>query len=111
VQVGNATDKCTIIVNSNKVGILPPSLTIIEDEAFEECTYLTFVKIPGKVTYIGEEAFAKCTNLTAIRIPASVTYIGEDAFENCPLQYAEVAPGSYAEAWLLRHFPDIYLVY
>lgn len=90
---------------------LPASLTRIEEEAFEGCTHLTSVKIPGKVTYIGEDAFEECVNLTTVRIPASVRYIGEDAFEDCPLQYAEVSPGSYAEEWLLRHFPDITLVY
>lgn len=90
---------------------LPAALTRIEEEAFEGCTYLTSVKIPGKVTYIGEDAFEECVNLTTVRIPASVRYIGEDAFEDCPLQYAEVSPGSYAEQWLLRHFPDITLVY
>ncbi len=90
---------------------LPTALTHIEEEAFEGCTHLTSVKLPGKVTYIGEDAFEACINLTTIRIPASVRYIGEDAFEDCPLQYAEVSPGSYAEEWLLKHFPDITLVY
>lgn len=91
--------------------VLPPALTVIEDEAFEGCAFLTSVKIPSKVTRIGEDAFAECTSLTTIRIPASVTYIGEEAFEDCPLQYAEVDEGSYAEEWLLRHFPNIHLVY
>ncbi len=91
--------------------ILPPALTVIEDEAFEGCAFLTSVKIPSKVTRIGEDAFAECTSLTTIRIPASVTYIGEEAFQDCPLQYAEVDEGSYAEEWLLRHFPNIHLVY
>ena len=90
---------------------LPASLLRIDDEAFEGCTFLTSVKIPGSVTYIGEDAFEECINLTTVRIPASVRYIGEDAFEDCPLQYAEVSPGSYAEEWLLKHFPDIILVY
>ena len=91
--------------------VLPPALTVIEDEAFEGCAFLTSVKIPSKVTRIGEDAFAECTSLTTIRIPASVTYIGEEAFQDCPLQYAEVDEGSYAEEWLLRHFPNIHLVY
>lgn len=90
---------------------LPRSLTVIEDEAFEGNTSLTSLKIPGTVKRIGEDAFEGCTNLTTIRIPASVTYIGEDAFEDCPLQYAEVSPGSYAEEWLLEHFPNITLVH
>ena len=90
---------------------LPASLLRIEEEAFEGCTHLTSVKIPGKVTYIGEDAFMECINLTTVRIPASIRYIGEEAFDDCPLQYAEVSPGSYAEEWLLRHFPDIILVY
>ena len=90
---------------------LPAALTRIEAEAFAGCTYLTSVKLPGKVTYIGEDAFNGCAQLTTIRMPASISYISEDAFTGCPLQYAEVSPGSYAEEWLLRHFPDITLVY
>lgn len=90
---------------------LPPSLTVIDDRAFENCVFLTSVKLPAKLTRIGDSAFAGCTRLTTVRIPASVTYIGEDAFEGCPLQYAEVSPGSYAEEWLLLHFPGIRLVY
>lgn len=111
VKVGSATAACTVVVISNTASVLPASLEVIEDEAFENCTYLRFVKIPGSVTYIGEDAFEECTNLTAVCIPASVRYIGEDAFEDCPLQYAEVSPGSYAAEWLLKHFPDIILVY
>ena len=90
---------------------LPRALTVIDEEAFEGNTSLTSVKIPGTVKLIGEDAFKGCTNLTTIRIPASVSYIGEDAFEDCPLQYAEVDEGSYAEEWLLEHFPNITLVY
>lgn len=90
---------------------LPNVLTFIGDEAFENCTALVSIKIPGRVASIGDEAFKGCTSLTTVRIPASVSEIGDDAFEGCPLQYAEVSEGSYAEEWLLEHFPNITLVY
>lgn len=90
---------------------LPASLLVIDDEAFAGNTGLTSLKLPSKLTTIGKSAFKGCTNLTTIRIPASVSSIGEGAFDGCPLQYAEVSQGSYAEEWLLEHFPNITLVY
>lgn len=40
--------------------ILPNSVTIIEGEAFKECSALTSVTIPNEVTSIGSSAFAYC---------------------------------------------------
>ena len=40
------------------------------------------VVIPDTVTVIGEKAFEDCRNLTSVTIPDSVTSIGRGALEN-----------------------------
>jgi len=62
---------------------IPPSVTIIGDEAFFWCNSLTSVTIPPSVTIIGDEAFFWCDNLTSVTIPSSVTTIGNSAFKFC----------------------------
>lgn len=51
--------------------------------AFNGCSGLTSVSIPGTVTTIGEYAFAGCTGLTSFVVPNSVTTIGHMSFCNC----------------------------
>ena len=58
-------------------------VTRIGKSAFDFCTDLTSVEIPGSVTYIGVRAFADCRQLTTIEIPNSVKYIAEQAFQRC----------------------------
>ncbi|MBR2875733.1 MAG: leucine-rich repeat domain-containing protein, partial [Clostridia bacterium] len=55
----------------------------IADYAFDGCTSLTSIKIPGGVTSIGWAAFSGCTSLTSVTIPDSVTSISSYAFEDC----------------------------
>ena len=52
----------------------------ISPSAFNGCTNLTSITIPGSVTSIGDFAF-NCTNLTSITIPDSVTSIGGYVFD------------------------------
>ena len=59
------------------------SVTAIFNRAFECCSGLTSVTIPGSVTSIGVYAFSECSGLTSITIPGSVTSIGEFAFYGC----------------------------
>ncbi len=63
--------------------VLPSTLTYIDDNAFENCYYLTSIVIPEGVTHIGEEAFARCYELVSAVIPDSVTYIEDSAFNSC----------------------------
>ena len=44
------------------------------------------VTIPEGVTIIGENAFENCTSLTEINIPDSVTSIGKGAFKGCNIK-------------------------
>ncbi len=65
-----------------KTIILPESLEIIDDNAFEH-SGLNNVNIPGNVYYIGYSAFYD-TKLSSVTIPASVINIGNSAFSKCP---------------------------
>lgn len=56
---------------------------IICGRAFEGCTALISITIPGSVTSIGNGAFSDCKSLTSITIPDSVTEIGISAFSGC----------------------------
>jgi len=51
---------------SLKKVILSDKCTLIDDEAFINCIYITDVTIPKSVKYIGESAFQGCTNLKDI---------------------------------------------
>ena len=59
-------------------------LTIIEEEAFRECS-LTSVAIPASVKTIGEKAFMQCPNLSKVTLQKGVTWIDEEAFSACAL--------------------------
>jgi len=91
--------------------ILPAFLNTIGTEAFAGDTSLKSVKMLQNVTTIGARAFSGCTALTYVSIPASVSSIATDAFANCPLQFAEIADGSYAETYFQTYFPDVILIY
>ena len=62
---------------------IPGSVTSIGYYAFYYCSGLTSVIIPGSVTSIGERTFSGCSSLTSVTIPGSVTSIGEFAFSGC----------------------------
>ena len=64
--------------NFTKV-ILGENVTIIGENAFQGCEYLSYVTIPNSVTSIRDNAFSDC-NLNSVIIPDSVTSIGEIAF-------------------------------
>ncbi|CAJ1963492.1 unnamed protein product [Cylindrotheca closterium] len=64
---------------------IPPSVTMIEDYACQDCWSLTQVHFAedGLLTVIGMKAFFGCESLSEVNIPSSVETIGESAFTGC----------------------------
>ncbi len=58
-------------------------VTVIGNNAFNNCTVLESVSFPDTLMYIGWSAFFHCYALTEVKIPASVTWIADDAFAYC----------------------------
>lgn len=63
--------------------VIPNSVTIIGDKAFEGCSGLISVTMPDSVTSIGREAFKACYGLKSVIIGNGVTIIGTEAFNAC----------------------------
>lgn len=59
---------------------LPDNLTIISDDAFENCWSLESVVLPSNLERIEWAAFRGCSNLTDIKFPQTLKYIGSDGF-------------------------------
>ena len=70
------------------------SVTSIGNSAFDGCTGLTSVTIPGSVTSIGEDAFDGCSGLKSVTIPNSVTSIEGGAFSDCSSLTSVTIPNS-----------------
>ena len=67
-------------------------LTAIADDAFNNCTRLTSVKLPKKLTAIGKRAFSGCRAMKTLTLPEGITTIGEEAFNDCRLLATLVFP-------------------
>jgi len=59
--------------------IIPDSVTIIEQYAFNNCENLTSITIPKSVTSIGMGAFSRCKNLTSVTFEGTIS---SDNLEN-----------------------------
>jgi len=62
---------------------ISPNTKTIAEYAFEGCTGLTSIIIPGSVTSIGYRAFYGCTGLTSVTFDDSFQTISSSAFEGC----------------------------
>ena len=82
--------------------VLPVSLLLIEDEAFEG-TAVGMLVIQDGLQRIGDRAFSDMPNLRAVYIPPSTTFIGKRAFPNNKDLAIYGVKGSYAEKWAGRH--------
>jgi len=88
----NAFQNCTTLTSIT----IPGTLSTIGDGAFEGCVNLTSANIGAGVAKMGNDAFAGCVNLTNVNIGAVVTNIGNDAFEGCVSLGSILIPGSVA---------------
>ncbi len=90
-QYYDSRENCNAIIETatNKliVGcmntVIPNSVTMIGNSAFEGCKELKSITIPDSVEEIGEDAFCDCCSLTKITIPCTVKIIGVAAFSGC----------------------------
>ncbi|MBQ8719567.1 MAG: leucine-rich repeat protein [Clostridia bacterium] len=67
---------------------LPANLKLLGDFSFADCYYLQFgdlgkVKIPEGTEKIGKYAFQNCTLISSLHIPGTVKSIGDGAFKGC----------------------------
>ena len=72
--------------------IIPDTVRLISENAFNSMTRLRSVKIPESVVEIGESAFAFCYSLKEIYIPNSVKFIRERAFLDSGLTTLSIPP-------------------
>ena len=63
--------------------VIPNTVKIIEESAFEDCRFLKTITLPVKLEYIRDTSFKNCSGITSISIPDTVKKIGVDAFINC----------------------------
>lgn len=83
---------------------IPEGITLLDVNAFYQCSELAEVTLPSTLTTIGDYALAECSNLTTIELPDAVTTIGNNAFSRCSKLTAVNMPaqlvtiGSYAFA-------------
>ena len=68
--------------NSIKNVILPTSLSLIGESAFQNCTQLTSIEFKEGLENIGKNAF-NGTGLTSVSFPSSLKMINDGAFCNC----------------------------
>lgn len=74
-----------------KNATIKDGVTYLGANAFEGCTGLTEITIPGSIDTIWNDAFNGCTNLNTVKFGKNSSmsqYINSGAFANCPnLQY------------------------
>lgn len=84
--------------------VIPADTTVIEEEAFMDCTTLGGFSVAGSnLTEIQSGAFKNCTWLCFAYIPDSVTIIADDAFEGCSKVHFYCSDTSAAAAYADAH--------
>lgn len=83
-------------------------VTEVADNAFTNCTSLTYVFIPYTVTRIGNNAFANCQKLERITGMPKVTTIGNNAFAMCTRLDKLILPSTITAlgSTILRNNPN-----
>ena len=71
--------------------IIPPSVTRIEDCAFND-SGLESIEIPDSVTFLGQEAFRYCEYLKSVKIGEGIDRLNAYTFKNCHnLEHLEIS--------------------
>ena len=62
---------------------IPEGVDSISENAFYECSDMSFVNMPATLISVGRGAFDSCSKLAGINLPNSLVSIGAYAFYNC----------------------------
>ncbi len=62
---------------------LAENATVINKEAFADCTSLDYIYLPDSVKFIKAQAFKNDVNLSTVLMPEKLTEIGNEAFMGC----------------------------
>lgn len=68
--------------------------SLIADNAFCLCKYLTKVTMPDSLLSIGDEAFKYCSKLETVTLPNNLKYMEFDVFYDCSSLESITIPGS-----------------
>ena len=71
------------LMSGCKNTVIPESVTVIGENAFNGCTGLTSITIPNSVTTIEVQAFRECSGLERVTFDNSPTAIGTETFNGC----------------------------
>lgn len=96
--IGDISASCEVLVRCGEALVLPESLLVIGDGAFE-ATDAQEIVLPGSVSSIGAGAFAGSGGLLYVNLPDTLTDIAPDAFAGCSRLTLLCAPGSAGEAY------------
>ena len=95
--------KIDLYVDSHINLLLPDTILIVEEGAFQNCDLFEHVTVPEGVREIHDSAFSGCALLKTIVIPETVSYIGKDVFAGCKRVVIECVPDSFAHAYAVSH--------
>ncbi len=100
--------------------VVPKTVAIIENSAFNSCTWLTSVRIPSSVLWMGALAFASCPELKMVYFEGDQPGIGYDVFEasgSASVNYIEgqagwtsTFAGRSTATWILDTPPNTLIV-
>ena len=77
------TGKGCVVPRNVTIVRFHPSVTEVENKAFQHCKHLRKIVFHEGLQKIGEATFASCTSLSRIKFPSTVTEVGYAAFNHC----------------------------
>lgn len=84
-------DQCLIF--GNRHSIIPESVRLFADGAFEGCNGLQSAVIPEGVTRVSQNAFRNCAGLTEVTLPSTLKALEYSAFYGCRLANLDLPEG------------------